>query len=331
MQKILLSIVGATAAGKTKLALNLAKISWQKNNQAVNIISADSRQVYQELPILTGADIPANFTQITKQNFLYPFWHNTNKNINLHGIGIIKCNKEWSVSHFQTFAQNIISHSWQTQSLPIIVGGTGLYHHHLFNPDYQLKIKPNPWVRQKAEQMSLAELQSWIAKINQQKWQNMNQSDQANTRRLIRAIEISLAEQKNTAQFTKKTPQKTTTNFKHFIFGLKLPLEKIKTKIHQRITERWQNGVQHEVSKLIKNNPEAHFLHSATGVTKIADFLSGQIGKKQCLANWAKTEIAYAKRQLTWWKKRKNITWFRADDSQLADKAWQLLQQNFSL
>ncbi len=323
MQNTLLSIVGPTATGKTQLALNLGNLFWQKFNKTVNIVSADSRQVYQELPILTGADIPVDFALTTKKN-LYPLWQDTNQHINLHGIGIIKCNEEWSVSHFQNFAQNIINHSWQTQSMPIIVGGTGLYHNHLFNADYQLKIKPNIEVRQKAEQMILSELQNWLKKINQQKWQSMNQSDKANPRRLIRAIEISLAK-------PKKQFKKTTASFKNLTIGLKLPLEKIKAKIHQRVAKRWQNGVQDEVKKLIKNNHKAHFLHSATGVKEITNFLNGQITKTQCLTNWAKAEIAYAKRQLTWWKKRKNITWFNANDHQLVNNTWQLLQQKFSL
>ena len=98
----IISIVGATATGKTALALKVAEdLLANKKAQRVFLLSADSRQVYKGLENLTGADVPENFSLISDQNFSYDCFANSKKNIFLLGVSIVDVNEAWSVAHFK--------------------------------------------------------------------------------------------------------------------------------------------------------------------------------------------------------------------------------------
>ena len=161
MKKILI-ICGPTATGKTKLAASLAK------KFSGEIISADSRQVYKGMDIVTGKDRP--------------------KGVKIHGLDLVKPDEEFSVAHFVKYAHSLINQI----RFPIIVGGTGLYLDSLINSPKTLSIKPNWELRKKLEQRSAKQLQSMLKKLDLARFQHMNHSDQFNPRRLIRAIEVNL-------------------------------------------------------------------------------------------------------------------------------------------
>ena len=105
--KTLISIYGPTAVGKTNFALKLAyQVLGQKNERlgginfkGVDIISADSRQIYRGLEVLTGADIPEGFEQ--KNQYF------EKDKVRIHGVSIIELHEEWSVAHFKNFAIKI--------------------------------------------------------------------------------------------------------------------------------------------------------------------------------------------------------------------------------
>ncbi len=333
MNNLLLSVVGPTASGKTKLALDLAKLFCQTQGKKAYLISADSRQVYQELPILTGADIPADFTQANDPALAYPFYQHQTWPISLHGIGIIKADQEWSVGHFQNLAWPIIRQAWQEQALVILVGGTGLYHLQLFNQDPQLKVLPDEKVRNQAEKMTVEQLQAWLKEINPQHLSQLNHSDLHNPRRLIRAIEISLALNQGNHSAVSQTKIDLPSNFSQLIFYLELDLETIKARIAQRIEARWLQGVAEEVKKMFKKAHRFKLnlgLLSATGVKEIQNYLNGEIDQDNCSANWLQAEFSYAKRQLTWWKKRSGLVNLDAQQKNLTEKAWQIVLKHLS-
>ncbi|MDZ7586852.1 MAG: isopentenyl transferase family protein, partial [Patescibacteria group bacterium] len=156
MKKILI-ICGPTATGKTKLAVTLAK------KFSGEIISADSRQIYQGMDIVTGKDLPA-----AKQ-----------AGITIYGYDLIKPDEEFSVAHFVKYAHDLINQI----RFPIIVGGTGLYLNSLINPPPTLTIPPNWQLRKKLEKKSAVQLQKALMKINPIRFNQMNHSDQLNPRR----------------------------------------------------------------------------------------------------------------------------------------------------
>jgi len=317
MKKIVISIVGPTATGKTEFALKLAQeLIAQKITTEVLLIGADSKQVYQGLEILSGADIPNNFKKVNnlQDQFLYSFFQHNQLPIQIHGVSIIDLQEEWSVAHFVKFASRLIDDAFSNNKLPIVVGGTGFYHQQLFQPKSSLAVKPNQEIREEANQKNTEELQKWLNKLNPKKLTQMNNSDINNPRRLIRAIEIELNENKNSA--AKNTIKKIST----YQIGLKNKNELIKEKIEQRIEKRLTDGAIKEVKGLIKLNlPETSTVKTATGIDPLSLFLDQQIPLEEAKNRWKIQETQYAKRQITWFKQHTPDKWIDSinDDQQI--------------
>ena len=183
--KKLLVICGPTAAGKTNLGLKLASLF---NGE---IISCDSRQIYQGMDIVTGKDRPAGSKKkkrkIKDQTFHYYLFGK----IPVWGLDLVRPDKEFSAAHWVQYSQFVIKSIWQRKKLPIIVGGTGFWIKALLEkidtigvvPDYKLRkalvgIKPN-------------RLFTKLKQLDAKRAKQMNQSDRKNPRRLVRAIEVA--------------------------------------------------------------------------------------------------------------------------------------------
>jgi tRNA dimethylallyltransferase len=313
-QPHIFSIVGPTATGKSQLALALAeKLFAHGTVESIDVISADSRQVYQGMQIGTGADLPVKFEQVQQSNLSYPFWQKktANKLLRLHGLAMITPTTEWSVSHFQQLVKEVLAGLAHSSSVVILVGGTGLYHSQALQTDPQLQVPPNPEVRQKAVLLSLHELQQWLQTLDLTRWDQMNHSDQLNPRRLVRAIEISLAKPATVDGNGKTAAQSALKPLLEI--GLTASAEFLAEQIHARVNARWQHGMREEVQKLISNFSDQDWklpAFSATGYKEVRAFLEGQLSQEEALARWTLRETQYAKRQLTWWKKQTGIEWF---------------------
>lgn len=302
----MISIFGPTAIGKTSFSFDLIESIkssdvLSKTYEGYDIISADSRQVYKDLMVISGADVPSYFKNIDG-TYVY-------NDVSLHGLLILDYQDEWSLAHFKNFAEEIIRQSWREGRLPIIVGGTGLYHDHLFNDSGQIWIGPNEELREKLEQLSLEDLQDELRKIDSKKLQSMNNSDSNNPVRLIRAIEVA-----SSSPGTDLKEQKTADKVKYqsLAIGLTDELESIKSRIKQRVIERFENGAIKEVETIKQKSQEFSLnkqLTTATGVKEVQAFLDGQIEKEACIEKWVQREYQYAKRQLTWWRKKKDVSW----------------------
>jgi len=289
MQKLLI-ICGPTATGKTSLALSLAK------KFSGDLISADSRQVYKDMDIATGKDIPKNFKLNNSKN---PFY--SNNHIKIYGHDLVKPNQEFSVAHFTKFAQKAIKSIHEQNRLPIIVGGTGLYLNSLIKPPASLIIPPNQSLRQKLEKLNLTSLQKKLSHLNPNRFQAMNHSDKNNPRRLIRAIEISNL---------KLSPPKYKSPDILWI-GLTAPLKFLDTNIKKRVQDRINQGMSKEVKDLVNIYPNWSYpSFSATGYKPWRKYLEKKISQQQATDLWTQSERQYARRQLTWFKKNTHIKWF---------------------
>ena len=264
MKKILI-ICGPTATGKTKLAASLAK------KFSGEIISADSRQVYQGMDIVTGKDKP--------------------KGVKIHGLDLVKPDEEFSVAHFVKYAHSLINQI----RFPIIVGGTGLYLDSLINPPKTLSVKPNWELRKKLEIKSIRELQNQLKKLDPHRWRSMNRSDQQNPRRLIRAIEVNLQ-----GQSLQLPSERTDLNkFDVLWIGLTAKKEILDQLIVKRVKARVKAGAVKEWQKLKIKYKQNLPSMSGIGYRELPD-----------INRWIKAEQQYSRRQLTWFKKNANIHWF---------------------
>lgn len=315
MSKVI-AIIGPTAVGKTAFAFSLAEqLLKTEKYSGVDLISADSRQVYEDLEITSGTDLGAEWRAIEKH------WQHQDLAIRLFGVSILQAEDEWSVTHFQELATSVINEAENTNRLVMIVGGTGLYLEHLTNPDPTLHIPPNVKLRKKAEKLSLEALQAWLEKQNPQKYQSLNHSDRSNPRRLIRAIEIGEKPRLKTSSAVSGVTIEVLT------VGLQTEFEQIETNIKTRIAQRIQVGAIHEVEQLrYKAENQKLPIFSTTGVKPILTYLDQGLEIEQLEALWFRQERQYAKRQLTWWKKRSNVTWFDVTQPNWQVKARTLIE-----
>lgn len=285
MTKILI-ICGPTATGKTQLATKLAK------KFKGELISADSRQVYKGMDIVTGKDRP--------------------KGIIIHGLDLVKPDEEFSVAHFVKYAHTLINQI----SFPIIIGGTGLYLDSLMNPPETLLVKPDLVLRKKLEKKSVKQLQEQLISLNKARFSRMNHSDQNNPRRLVRAIEVEKS-QHTLRGDSSQVSARSLLNGKFDILWLGLIAKKevLDQRISERVKQRVKAGAIQEWQKLKKQHIQNLPSMSGIGYRQLPDIKA-----------WIKAEQQYFRRQLTWFKKNKKINWFNVDEPDLFKQVVKLVQ-----
>ena len=276
-------ITGQTATGKTKLAQELAKkIRPPGGGELINF---DSRQIYEYLDIITGKDI------LKTKIWLYD---------------IVKPDQYFSSFDFVQLVKPIIKDIENRGKTPILVGGTYLYIKHLLYGVDDNNSPPDFELREKLNNKSIKELQDILKKLDVQSINRLNNSDVNNPRRLIRKIEIA-SNRKGT--LLKRTDLIRTDP--GIFIGLKYKDKfKLRQAIEKRVDVRLKNGAIDEVKKLLKmgyteNDPGLKTI----GYQQIIKFLNKKITKEKAIEDWINKEVQYAKRQYTFMKKDKNISW----------------------
>lgn len=303
--KKLLIISGPTATGKTALALYLAK------ELRGELISADSRQVYREMDIVTGKDLPDKFG-IQYSSFMFgeqvPAY--SIDDVNIWGYDIVSPTKEWSVAHFVAFANQLIPLIQRQNKLPIIVGGSGLYTRSLLHPPDSLNLPPNLALRQRLAPLTVTQLQDLLRKTDNTHFRRMNFSDQHNPRRLIRAIEIAASGYPPVGERTANQAGAKQLQSATLQLGLTAPWDKLEARIDERINQRLGQGAEREVRMLVKKYGWASALQTTIGYQEWRPYLEGQMSREQVISQWRRHEKQYARRQITWFKKENDIQWF---------------------
>jgi len=295
MQPII-TILGPTAIGKSSLAVKLA------DQFKGAIISADSRQIYKNFDIGSGKIKVEEMQGI--QHYI---------------LNIRELWQDYNVAEFQKDVKYIIENLEKQNTLPFLVGGTGLYIESILY-NYNLpNIAVNSSLRAELSKLNKLELQNKLLKLNSN--HNLNHSDWNNPVRLIRAIEIVQAK-----------PVAGTDSlvnlYRPLIIGLQSSLENIKVRITKRVDERLEQGAIEEVEnikKILVNklNPELTFqklTQFGLGTVAINQYLEGKIDYEKMRQQYIQSEYQYARRQLTWFRRMKDINWFEADDENLIDK-----------
>lgn len=209
---------------------------------------------------------------------------------------VIDVGQPFSAAHFALLARRAIDDIHKRKKLPIVVGGTGLYLSALTSTIDTLGIPPNTKLRKKLALMSVEKLQKELQKVDAARWKRMNNSDRSNPRRLIRAIEVS----GNTST------QRTPTHDALWI-GLTAPLPVLKQRIEARVKTRWDKALGEVTDDL----------PPVLGAGPLFLFLRGEVTKEEALRKWITAEYQYAKRQLVWFRKKKQILWL--DEAQVEE------------
>lgn len=308
MQKLTI-ICGPTAIGKTTFALSMAK------KYGVDLISVDSRQVYKGMNIGTGKDLPKDshffrVSQFTAGNDTYDVGYYLIEDVKLWLYDIAKPTQSVSSAVFKQAFDLVLKQINLQENPPILIGGTGYYLKSIINPPETMTIPPNQQLRDSCKTSTVSELQQQLKKINNSYFVRMNHSDQNNPHRLIRAIEISSS---------KKPLIKNPQLYDVFGICLTAPLEIISSRISERVLTRVNQDFATEISILKKEYPL--FKHSqasnSLGYQEWDGYLSGKWTEEEAINQWINTEVSYAKRQLTWFKKQPNLIWF-----DITEKTW---------
>lgn len=314
MNKILV-ILGPTATGKTDLALHLAK---KYNGE---LVSCDSRQVYKGLDIGTGKEpgIKNKELRIKKYDLRWEI-----DGINVWMLDVVDPNTQYTVSDYVQDAWKVIEDILKMGKLPIVVGGTGLYLRALIEGLPNLSIPVDQKLRGKLEKLSKEELQEKLKQLSSERWENLNQSDRENPRRLLRSIELVLMYgHSNKSQISNLKTQsfnklridpeqsRMGQNYDILKIGLTAPRDILNYRIDQRVLSRLDQGLIQEAEKLHKQGlsfKRMRELGLEYGI--LADFLEAKVNREEFIKKLQTKIHQYAKRQLTWFKKMKDVDWF---------------------
>lgn len=304
-------ITGQTATGKTAYALNLA----QKING--ELINCDSRQVYKYLNIITGKDIPANdgvrfepssggFKTLPYSNSSYTIGH-YDIPTPLWLYDVVDPKQYFSFFDYKHCALFVIEDILKRGKVPIIVGGTYLYIKQLFSNVTTEHVPPNLELRSELETYTVLELQKKLQSASQKLFDELNESDRQNPRRLMRKIEIALFNQKPITTSHKPSTTSYELTFIGFRFAQK---KKLIETVRSRVEKRLKQGAIEEVQSLLKRGYTKDDPGMKTiGYQEVIEYLEKKISFEKMIESWTTHEVQYAKRQLTFMKSNTDILW----------------------
>lgn len=271
-------ILGPTASGKSDLAIRLA----QKFNGEV--VSADSRQVYRGLDLGTAKVRPEEM-----------------KGIPHHLIDVASPRRIFTAYHYQKLGRLAIQKILKKGKLPIVCGGTGFYIDSLIY-DYKLPpVAPQKELRKKLEKQTPDLLFSQLKRLDPERAAEI---DPKNKRRLIRALEIVITTGR---PVPKIKPKQIYDVLK---IGINLPKEKLRSKINERLEHRLRQGMIEEVRQLHEQGLSFQRMEElGLEYRYISRYLKNLINYEELVDILKKENWHYAKRQLTWFKKDKEIRW----------------------
>jgi tRNA dimethylallyltransferase len=285
MERRVLAIVGPTASGKSKLGIEIAQ------KLQTEIISADSRQIYKELSIGTA-----------KPN------ENDLKKVKHHFINHISLIEKYDVGKFVKEANEIINQLHSENKIPIVVGGSGLYVNSLLYGIFEGP-SADENIRQELEkELQENGIESLLEKLRKFDLETYEKIDKKNPRRIIRALEVYYLTGRPISQLQKEKNQKS--DFENLVFGLQWERKKLYERINQRVDEMINAGLVYEVKEILsKFGEDVNIALQTVGYKEVIEFLKGKISYDEMIELIKKNTRRYAKRQLTWFKKDKNIRW----------------------
>lgn len=277
MNKVI-AIVGPTASGKTKLAIEMAK------NLGTEIISADSRLVYKGFDIGTAKP--------TKEE---------QQMVKHHMIDVVEPEYDFSVADFADEARKIISVLHAHSKVPIIAGGTGLYFRILLENYDMPRIEANPQLRADLEKLSNEELFAKLKEVDSISAEKIHQNNRV---RVIRALEVSLLAGN---PFSSIKGIKNNEYEVEWVFPELESREALYDRINKRVDAMISEGLIEETKDLLAKHGKIKNLVNTIGYQEIIEFLDNKISLEEAVEKIKQNTRRYAKRQLTWFRRNPNL------------------------
>ncbi len=297
MKKPLIVIAGPTASGKSSLSVELAK---KINGE---IISADSMQVYKGMDIGTA--------KITKQEM---------DGIIHHLIDVLEPDEPFNVNIFQKLAREAIEEIYSKGKIPIIAGGTGFYIQAVaYDIDFQETSKDTEYrdyLTKLAEENSTL-LFEMLNKLDPQSAEIIHIN---NTKRIIRALEYykqtgKKISEHNLAEREKESP------YKLLFYVLNMDRELLYRRIDTRVDIMFEQGLEKEVRGLLEMGYTKDMISmQGLGYKETIDAINGEYSFENCINIIKRDTRHFAKRQLTWFRREKNVIWLNLEEYQFKNE-----------
>lgn len=286
--KTLISIIGTTGIGKTKLAIEIAK------HFNTEIISCDSRQFFKEMKIGTAAPTDEELTEAKH-----------------HFIGNLSVEDYYSIGQYEVDALKQLNDIFNKNNFVVMVGGSMMYEKAVIeglndlpeaNEEHQNKLN------EILEKNGIEELHEILAKEDPEYYEVV---DRYNPRRLLRAIDVIWQTGRKYSDLI--SGPKNKRDFRVIRIGIDAPREIIYERINQRVDKMIENGLVKEVQKLINYKDKTAL--QTVGYTEIFKYLDGEWTLDFAIEEIKKNSRRFAKRQLTWYRKEENIHWVNFENS----------------
>lgn len=303
-----LAVVGTTASGKSDLAIQLARAF---NGE---IVSVDSRQIYRDMDIGTNkepgelavvarpdvsdarfADCPVSLRDVLSAPYV-------SGGITHYLISVVAPDQTLTLAHIQQLAFYVIEDIISRGKLPILVGGTGLYTTAILENWDLPKGLPDPKRRAELSALSLTELQSCLKEVDAAAYEKI---DVKNPRRLIRAIEMAMEGQ------GQDRAKKGAPKYQALYLAPAFDKETVYKRINERVDRMVSAGLVEEVKRVGERYGYDSVAMTGHAYQQIGWYLQGKITLDEAVELSKKVTRAYAKRQITWWKKFGPVQWVK--------------------
>lgn len=291
MKKPLIILTGPTAVGKTKLSISLAKAIGGE------IISADSMQVYK------GMDIGS--AKIKKEEM---------EGVPHYLIDVLEPQEEFHVVRFQQMAKAAMETIYANGHIPIVVGGTGFYIQALlYDIDFTENEEDHAY-RQELEALAKEQGAAYLHNMLQQVDEvSANEIHANNIKRVIRALEFYKQTGTRISEHNAREREKESP-YAFCYFVLNDDRAKLYARIDQRIDEMVKEGLVSEVQKLKEQGATRDMVSmQGLGYKEILDYLDGRTSLEEAIYILKRDTRHFAKRQLTWFKRERNVSWIHKD------------------
>ena len=291
-----LVLCGPTGVGKTEVAVELAR------KFGLEIISADSRQVYSWLDIGTAKPSPE-----------------LRRELGIHMVDMVEPNRVYSAADFARDALAVMRRLRREGKRFMVVGGSGMYLKALFEPFFEAP-KPDPALRKRLEAETALVVHDRLKQVDPERAAKLHPNDR---QRVMRALEVYESTGKTMTELTRKAKVEAAVEFRPAYAVLTMERELLRRGLDARFDAMMRAGLLDEVRHLKESGfGRDTYVANAYGYAELLRHLDGELTLEQAVTE-AKTKTrAYAKRQLTWFRSLKDAHWFECKDT--ADAARQV-------
>ena len=298
----IICVVGATASGKTDLAVKLAK--------AVDgeIISADSMQVYKNMPIATAV--------ATKEE---------QDGVPHHLVEFLDTDQTFSVADFVERAKVLIDEITARGKVPIVAGGTGLFVDSLVKNISFSEVGSNAEIRNELAEKSNEELFEKLVELDPKSAEDIHPN---NRKRVIRALELCMSGTSKTEQNENSMLIDSPYDALYIGIGYQ-DRQKLYDRINKRVDLMLEAGLENEARQML--GKQGLTARQAIGHKELQPYIDGNITLDEAVEGLKRETRRYAKRQLTWFRRNENINWLYADEmsrDELVEKAVDLAKNH---